>query len=295
MQRRRGGGGGGAVFTLGCILAVSITLLLLVGPATAGGADWDADDGDGEFDAPQQKQFDEKLAAKGAADAARTQAEIDAKSAERLNDMRKSRGPLFEWKYEGVAIALLVVYVINYVVGNKTNKQIARDWETAFRTPDGVFAKNFSVMGADGAGPSKGSLLAREGPDEYKFYASGRRFCEGVMVTLKLKARNDLFSTVYDTAYHTADPDLCIVECFMNDECVSQGSVFAIGDKARIATLESTADDVKRLTSVYSPKDAKGRNAASSRMVVGFVFFVVLVPSSVPSLSLLPPPCASSP
>ena len=41
-----------------------VSVLLLVGSVTAGGADWD--DGDGEFDAPQQRQFDEKLAAKEA-------------------------------------------------------------------------------------------------------------------------------------------------------------------------------------------------------------------------------------
>jgi hypothetical protein len=246
------------------ILIVSV--LLLVGSVTAGGADWD--DGEGEFEAPQQRQFDEKLAAKETADAAAARAE-DAKSrAERLNDLYKARGPMFEWKYEGVAIAILVLYVVNYLVGNSANKQMARDWESAFCKSDGVFAKNFSVMGADGAGPSKDSLLAREAADEYKFYASGRRFCEGVMVTLKLRSRNDLFSAAYDMMYHTAEPDLCVVECFMNDECVSQGSVFAIGDRARIATLEGSADDVKRLTAVYSPKDAKGKNAAASSMVV---------------------------
>lgn len=246
------------------LLAACITLLLLVGSAAAGGADWDD-----EFEAPQQKEFDEKLAAKSTADAAAAEAEAGKSRAERLNDMHKSRGPIFEWKYEGVAIAILVVYVANYIVGNNANKQIARDWESAFCKADGVFAKNFSAIGAEGAGPSKGSLLAREAPDEYKFYASGRRFCEGVMVTLKLKSRNDLFSTAYDMVYHTSDPDLCIVECFMKDECVSQGSVFAIGDKANIATLEGTADDIKRLTAVYTPKDAKGRNATASRTVVG--------------------------
>ena len=247
-------------------LTASVALLLLVGTATAGGADWDYDDG--EFEAPQQRAFDERAAANDAADAAAANAESAKSRTDKLNAMRMSAPPLFEWKYEGVAIALLVLYVVNYVVGNNANKKIARDWEGAFCTPDGVFAKNFSVMGADGAGPSRNSLLAREGPDEYTFYASGRRFVEGVMVKLKLRARNDLFSTLYNMMYHTSEPDLCIVECFMKDECVSQGSVFAIGDRAHIATLESTAEDVKRLTSVYVPKDAKGRNATSSSIVV---------------------------
>ena len=275
---------------VGILLAVSVVaLFFLVGTATAGGADWDSDDW--EFEAPQQRAFDEKAAANDAADAAAAKAEAYKRRAEKLNAVRMAHPPLFEWKYEGVAIALIVIYVVNYVVGNAANKKLAKDWEAAFCTSDGVFAKNFSVMGADGAGPSKNSLLAREGPDEYTFYASGRRFVEGVMVKLKLRARNDLFSTLYNMAYRTGEPDLCIVECFMKDECVSQGSVFAIGDRARIATLENTAEDVKRLTSVYVPKDAKGRNATSSSIVVRRVFFFFFFfpsPTNYPRVTTVP-------
>lgn len=262
------------------ILAAAIGVLLLASLARAGGADWDVDnEADGsEFEAPQQKVFDAKAAAE---DAARANA-AKAADARRRQDRWMNAPPMFEWKYEGVALVFLAAYVVTWTLGNRANATLARDWEAAFCGPDGMFAKNFAALGADGAGPSRHSLLAREGPDEYKFYASGRRFVEGVMVTLRMRSRNDLFSVVYDMMYHTADPDLCVVECFMKDECVGAGSVFAIGDKARIATLEGVADDVKRLTGVHAVKDAKGNKATAGRIVVGYHFlppFVLYTPS----------------
>jgi len=86
-------------------------------------------------------------------------------------------------------------------------------------------------------------------------------------VTLKLRPRNDLFKVLMDMMYHSGEGDLCIVECFMNEECVTPGSVFALGDRAHMIGLD-VEDDVKRLTAVYSPKDAKGARATAARMVV---------------------------
>ena len=31
--------------------------------------------------------------------------------------------------------------------------------------------------------------------------------------------------------YHTLDPDMCVVECLMADQCVGPGMVFAIAGK----------------------------------------------------------------
>ena len=40
--------------------------------------------------------------------------------------------PLFEWRYEGVGIAFVVAYVLNYLRGNAANRTIARAFEEAF-------------------------------------------------------------------------------------------------------------------------------------------------------------------
>jgi hypothetical protein len=35
---------------------------------------------------------------------------------------------MFEWRYEGVGIALVVAYVLNYFRGDSANRRIARDF-----------------------------------------------------------------------------------------------------------------------------------------------------------------------
>lgn len=47
------------------------------------------------------------------------------------------------------------------------------------------------MCAADEAGTEV--TLLKEGAAEYKFYASGRRFCSGMAVTLDLRPRMDIF------------------------------------------------------------------------------------------------------
>lgn len=62
---------------------------------------------------------------------------------------------------------------------------------------DGVLARNFAVYGGlDGSG-SKEELCWKETADTYKCYASGRRYCSGALLTLKLKPRQDLFQQTW--------------------------------------------------------------------------------------------------
>lgn len=243
------------------LVAALFGALLLVGSVAAGGADWDDDDA--VYDSPQEAKTRD-AAAKRAADASaeRSRARMEARQRAYRN-----APPMFEWRYEGVGIAVVLAYVINFLAGDATNRRVARDFERAFLSDRaaGVFHREFAEVGAPGArGPSRGSLLSREAPHEYTLYATGRRFVDAVTVTLRLKRRNNLYSAAYDVLRPgELDPDRVVVECVMREGLVQPGSVFAVGEKAAVATLERNAGkrDVARLCGSHAPRDAAGRRA----------------------------------
>jgi hypothetical protein len=66
------------------------------------------------------------------------------------------------------------------------------------------------------AGDGEGSeVLMKETSSNFKFYASGRRFCRGFLATLDLRRRQDLFSL----ALHLVSPhdDMIDIEVLMSD------------------------------------------------------------------------------
>lgn len=243
------------------LVAALVATLLLVGSVAAGGADWDDDDA--VYDSPQEAKMRD-AAAKSAADASSERARARMEARQRAY---RDAPPMFEWRYEGVGIAVVLAFVINFLAGDAINRRMARDFERAFLSDRaaGVFHREFAEVGAPGArGPSRGSLLSREAPDEYTLYATGRRFVDAVTVTLRLKKRNDLYSAAYDLLRPgELDPDRVVVECAMREGVVQPGTVFAVGDKAAVATLERNAGkrDVARLCGSHAPRDATGRRA----------------------------------
>jgi hypothetical protein len=266
MLRRR-------VWAIACALLLGV-LLFAPTRASASGADWDDDD---EFDAPPARasKVDASRAPLDADDASPPPSDKRA-SRDRAfkGKMRERYGdypPVFEWKYELLFPLLIAGYLAFYVVGDRKNRAIVRAWEEAHARPDGVLMKNFAIVGAGpeaGAGPYKGSMFTREGPDEYRLYATGRRFVKAAVVTLKMRNRTDPFALFFrylDSKNKTptlppADPhDTCVVECVMRDDAgISPGCGFAFGTTRGMAKLEKVADDVARLMSVAVVKHRDG-------------------------------------
>ncbi len=83
---------------------------------------------------------------------------------------------------ELVAAALAVVYMVVAFFGASANHRLAVAWAKAFAGPDGFFARQFAACGAGAAEAGREGVavpLVKESASCYKFYASGRRFCEG--------------------------------------------------------------------------------------------------------------------
>ena len=287
----------------GALLAFFLALALFVPAAHARGFFGSADPPDEQaiedrfaedFEAPIYKAS--QLSMDTAADL-EIERKADAVKA-RLAQRRRANvnaPPVFEWRYEGVGIAVVVAYVLNYIRGNAANRNIARAFEEAFLSCDAseanetshsdgraVFRTEFAEVGklapedathsAD-ARARVAARLSREAPDEYRCWATGRRFLTGALVTLRLRKRHDLFRILYEFRYPAAaEKDEAVVECFFRDGVVRPGFCFALGEQNAMRALEKSklgSTDVARLCEkCVGPKDAAGRRRLSAELVL---------------------------
>lgn len=114
-------------------------------------------------------------------------------------------------------------------------------WATKFATKDAIFEKNFSLLGVGDGEDSP--LLLKEGQNVFKFYASGRRFCQGLLATIELQSRHDLISRLYNMIVPTKDE--VTFEVYMNDDAMDQ-VVFALAKKKAAKVMQKEVRDLQR-------------------------------------------------
>ncbi|KAG6781925.1 hypothetical protein POTOM_011311 [Populus tomentosa] len=88
-------------------------------------------------------------------------------------------------------------------------------------------------------------LLLREGQAVFKLYASGRRYCRGLLATMELKSREDLLSRIY---YNTVVPckDIEIsFEVHMSDDAMDP-AVFAWARKKMARGMQKELRGLQR-------------------------------------------------
>lgn len=141
--------------------------------------------------------------------------------------------------------AFLIAFTINYFTGKRENENIALAWVTRFAVRDSIFDKNFSLVGV---GKDEDSpLLLKEGQNVFKFYASGRRFCQGLLATLELKSRHDLISRLFDVV--VGGKDEIKIEVYMNDDAMDQ-VVFALARRREAKAMQKEVRDVQKFGSL---------------------------------------------
>ena len=301
----------------GALLAFFLALALFVPAAHARGIFGSADPPDEQaiedrfaedFEAPIYKASQLSMDTAADLEIERKANAVKARLAQRRR-ANVNAPPVFEWRYEGVGIAVVVAYVLNYIRGNAANRNIARAFEEAFLSCDAsdgdgvtsatsvtsvtraslshadgraVFRTEFAEVGklapedathsAD-ARARVAARLSREAPDEYRCWATGRRFLTGALVTLRLRKRHDLFRILYEFRYPAAaEKDEVVVECFFRDGVVRPGFCFALGEQNAMRALEKSklgSTDVARLCEkCVGPKDAAGRRRLSAELVL---------------------------
>ncbi|XP_076903415.1 uncharacterized protein At5g49945-like [Bidens hawaiensis] len=141
--------------------------------------------------------------------------------------------------------SFLIMFTVNYFTGRKANERLALVWATKFATQDTIFDKNFSLLGVGDGDDSP--LLLKEGQNVFKFYASGRRFCQGLVASMELKSQQDLIARVYNMVVPCKDE--ITFEVYMNDDAMDH-VVFALAKKKAAKVMQKEVRDLHRFASL---------------------------------------------
>ncbi|XP_011028326.1 PREDICTED: uncharacterized protein At5g49945 [Populus euphratica] len=154
---------------------------------------------------------------------------------------------------EIACVSFLIMFVINYFTGKRENENLALSWAAKFATKDSIFEKNFSLLGVGEGDDSP--LLLKEGQNVFKFYASGRRYCQGLLATMELKSRHDLLSRIYNMVVPCKDE--ISIEVYMNDDAMDH-VVFALARKKMAKAMQKELRDLQRFAgSVVQPPNGR--------------------------------------
>ncbi|XP_022136553.1 uncharacterized protein At5g49945 [Momordica charantia] len=148
--------------------------------------------------------------------------------------------------------SFLVIFVINYFTGKRENENIALSWAAKFATKDSIFEKNFSLLGVGEGDDSP--LLLKEGQNVFKFYASGRRYCQGLLATMELKSRHDLISRLYNMVVPCKDE--ISFEVYMNDDAMDH-VIFAVARKKAAKGMQKDLKDLQRFAGILTPPSGR--------------------------------------
>ena len=141
---------------------------------------------------------------------------------------------------ELASAGLIALYIGVYIVGRRANKDIAEAWAKAFIFKGQVFDKNFSSLG-----PDSQPVLMKESGNVFKFYATGRRYCMGLLAELTLLARQDALSMLWQLLSPTED--LLRIEVFMTEDAMPP-VVLAIATPRHARAMQRDNKDVIKFT-----------------------------------------------
>eukprot|EP00271_Cylindrocystis_brebissonii_P011871 TRINITY_DN29859_c0_g1_i1.p1 TRINITY_DN29859_c0_g1~~TRINITY_DN29859_c0_g1_i1.p1 ORF type:complete len:533 (+),score=90.73 TRINITY_DN29859_c0_g1_i1:32-1600(+) len=146
---------------------------------------------------------------------------------------------------EGATVIFLILYGINFWFGKQANEKVAVAWARQFAAENSVFEKNFSLLGT-GDGVDE-PLITKDTQNTFKFYASGRRYVDGLLATLDLQYRHDLITMLW---YRVAPKtDTVTIEVWMADEYM-EPFVLAVTKKRSVKLFQRENKDLKELGSI---------------------------------------------
>ena len=173
-----------------------------------------------------------------------------------------------KYVFEAIALVMLLFYGINYLYGKHVNSNKALLFANSLTE---ILDQNFALQGvgnvkdkdADDSNPNEANNdadagekhIITESASEYKIYATGRRYCEGMLITLNLVPRQDLLSLLLSLVRPV--DDMVTIEVYMNANHSSKQqtssykmpqSVLVIAEKKIARNLQKNNTDVTRYT-----------------------------------------------
>ncbi|EFJ46399.1 hypothetical protein VOLCADRAFT_93141 [Volvox carteri f. nagariensis] len=121
------------------------------------------------------------------------------------------------YRLEAAFAVVIVLYVLVAIWGTKENGKIADAFARMHCVGEAaLFPRQFALCGA-GEPNAAGfrTPMLKESSSLFKFYASGRRHCQGCLATLSLRNRADLLSWVLN--FFLPSEDLLEIDVYMNE------------------------------------------------------------------------------
>ncbi|KAK9839733.1 hypothetical protein WJX84_000415 [Apatococcus fuscideae] len=144
---------------------------------------------------------------------------------------------------EVVFVLLSGWFVTGIFTGKNANNKIIKAWTDTHLGEGGVLERNFAQLGSgDGDGTE---VVMKESPKKFKFWASGRRHCQGLKAELMLQPRQDLLMSLIRLVSPT--DDLCDIEVPMNEGSMPL-VVLAIATPKLAREMQRELEDVSGLT-----------------------------------------------
>ncbi|KHJ86419.1 hypothetical protein OESDEN_13834, partial [Oesophagostomum dentatum] len=99
------------------------------------------------------------------------------------------------YQVEALVLAVIAMYLLNYVIGRNTNQSMALEW---FDNVRGLLEQQFSLVGDDGVNefPESSAAVQRETDCSYTVWCSGRVGVNGMLIQIKTMKRQDLISRI---------------------------------------------------------------------------------------------------
>lgn len=144
------------------------------------------------------------------------------------------------------AVVLIVAYSVNFYVGRNKNNEIA---EKLFETILPTLQAQFAVLGAYDV--SKKAALIKESHQSYKLYCSGRRNCDGILISIQLEKRQDLFYIVMKYLGLAKERDVVSFEVTQSTDNPADPMILCLAQQGEEEGVISGLQDVSSYTIQY--------------------------------------------
>ncbi len=149
-------------------------------------------------------------------------------------------------------VILLILYAFNYIYGRRKNDDIAETW---YKSVETLFKEQFSQLGYySNTQVGVQGVFIKDSDSSFKFYASGRRNCIGVLCTLELRKRQDLLSLFLACFDLSTMSDTLTIEIPLEH---MDPLVFAVIPKRKATGMKRDWTDLKYFTEAFPLTSSK--------------------------------------
>ena len=165
-----------------------------------------------------------------------------------VEEMSKYKFFFLKYFYEICMISLLIIYIINAIMGVKTNRKIAESWLEKNKK---FFEDNYAHLGGEKEYNPNIITLIKDSYNDYRFFASGRVYLSWLLVDINLKRRQDLISILSELfLFNEKDKIMYEVSLTPTEDIPC---IFAICKKKDIKANKKNYRELEEFTEVSNP------------------------------------------